>query len=224
MDWMKVYKGIIFDLDGTLLNTIEDLSDSVNYALSSFGFPEHSYEAYKKKIGKGFRNLIESSLPEGGFDDTMLVNILTVFLKIYDKKYMEKTRPYDGITGMLDAVTGMGIKTGVNSNKRMDYTNALIQKFFADIPFVEIFGEREGVPRKPDPSSALQIAGLMGLAPEEVLYIGDSKTDIQTGQNAGMDTVGVLWGFRDYEELVSHEATYIIETPEEIIKFCIALL
>lgn len=118
---------------------------------------------------------------------------------------------------MLEMVSKMGIKVGVNSNKRTDYTNMLIQKFFEDIPFVEVFGEREGVPKKPEPSAALQITGLMDLVPEEVLYIGDSKTDIQNGRNAGMDTVGVLWGFCDYEELVAHGATYIVGEPEEIV-------
>jgi len=214
---MKKYQGIIFDLDGTLLDTIEDLSDSLNYALSSFGYPGHSCSTYKKMIGEGVHNLIECSLPKGNYDSTVFANVLKLFLKTYKENYMKKTKPYDGICEMLSSLSKMGIKIGVNSNKRADYTNSLVEKYFADIPFIEVFGEREGIPKKPDPVAALEIAGLMELPPERVLYVGDSKTDIQTGFNAGMDTVGVLWGFRDFEELTTEGAAYIIEKPNEIL-------
>ena len=214
---MKKYQGIIFDLDGTLLDTIEDLSDSMNYALSSFGYPEHSCSAYKKIIGEGVHNLLKCSLPKDGHDSTVFATILELFLKTYKENYMKKTKPYDGICEMLNSLSEMDIKIGVNSNKRTDYTNLLIRKYFADISFIEIFGEREGIPKKPNPVAALEIAGLMDLSPEQILYVGDTKTDIQTGRNANMDTVGVLWGFRDFAELTTEGATYIIEKPNEIL-------
>ncbi|WP_343208948.1 HAD family hydrolase [Anaerolentibacter hominis] len=214
---MKKYKGIIFDLDGTLLNTIADLSDSVNAVLDEYDYPGFTYDQYKLKIGKGFRNLLENSFPEGLWDDKLIDEALEKFLSIYDKNYMNKTAPYEGIDRMLDELAARNIQVGVNSNKRTDYTNDLIHKFFCRIPFVEIFGEREGIPKKPDPAAALEIAGLMGLKPEEVLYIGDSKTDMVTGKNAGMDTVGVLWGFRDFKELSENGATYIAGTVQDIL-------
>ena len=212
---MKEYKGIIFDLDGTLLDTIDDLADSANLALSSQGFPGFTVDEYKLKIGKGFRNLVESTLPAGA-DKDIGERVLAAFVETYDKKYMDKTQPYEGIAGMLKQLSEMGLKIAVNSNKRTSYSNILIKSFFSDIPFVEIYGEREGIPKKPDPAAALEIAKLMELAPEQVVFCGDSQTDIQTGVNAGMDTIGVLWGFRDYEELESNGATYIVKTPEEI--------
>ena len=215
---MRHYKGIIFDLDGTLLNTIEDLSDSVNHVLTAFNHPEHSYDEYKLKIGKGFRNLIEVSFPEDCRDNSTIDSTLSMFLETYDKKYMDKTHPYDGIISMLEKIQENGILIGVNSNKRTDYTNALVKKHFPNTQFVEIFGERTGIPKKPDPCSALEIAELMGLSPEEILYVGDSKTDILTGQNAGMDTVGVLWGFRDQFELTQFRATYIVKHPKQIVQ------
>ena len=214
---MKKYKGIIFDLDGTLLDTIQDLADSVNFVLLTLNYPKHTYEEYKLKIGKGFKNLIEVSLPENCRKEEIINHALHMFLGIYDKMYMNKTKPYEGISDMLEQIQKKEVKIGVNSNKRTDYSNILIQKNFPNIDFTQIYGERSGVPKKPDPSAALEIAKQMGYKPEEILYIGDSKTDMQTGENAGMDTVGVLWGFRDKAELVQFRATYIAENPEQIV-------
>ena len=131
---------------------------------------------------------------------------------------MNDTRPYDGICEVLKVLLENNIKIGVNSNKRDDYTNKLIEKFFSDIDFFGVFGERNNTPKKPAPDSALEIAGLMNLNPDEILYIGDSKTDILTGHNAGMDSAGVLWGFRDREEFEENNADYIITAPHEILE------
>lgn len=212
---MKKYRGVIFDLDGTLLNTIYDLSDSVNAVLQKMGAKEHTYEEYKLKIGRGFRNLMEVSLPEGT-SEAEIDTALELFLSIYDKKYMDKTIPYEGITDVLKTLDEKGILIGVNSNKRTDYTQALVSHHFSDINFVGVIGERKGIHKKPDPVSALEITSAMNLKPEEVLYIGDSKTDIITGKNAGMDTAGVLWGFRGEEELTGHGADYMLHSPNEI--------
>ncbi len=210
-------KGVIFDLDGTLLDTLKDLSYSVNHVLATYGYSEHCCEDYKLKIGKGFRNLLEVSFPEDCRDDDKISEGLKMFLETYDKNYMNKTAPYDGITDMLEILYKKGVKIGVNSNKRTDYTNHLINKFFPQIKFAGVFGEREGIPKKPDPQTALEIAGMMGLAPEEVIYIGDSGADIHTGKNAGMATGGVLWGFRGEEELSDNGTDYIMRVPEDIL-------
>lgn len=214
---MSKYKGIIFDLDGTLLDTIEDISDSVNEVLQQFNYPTHDYEDYKLKVGNGFKDLMERSFPEGT-DEQVILKGFEEFLKAYDRRYMNKTRFYDGIPETLSQLAKMGIKLGVNSNKRNDYTNQLVDKFFNDIPFVKVYGQRKGIPKKPDPTNALEIAYSMELKPREILYIGDSKTDILTAQNAGMDSVGVLWGFRSYEELTEYNAFYIVQYPKNILE------
>ena len=213
---MKQYKGIVFDLDGTLLNTIQDLADSVNYVLAYYGYSEHGYEDYKLKIGKGFQHLLEMSLPKDRQSDAMMEKALDMFVKAYAKRYLNKTAPYKGIEAMLEKLQEKGIKMGVNSNKRNDYSSALIKKNFPQISFVGIFGEREDVPRKPNPQAALELVGLMNLKPEEVLYMGDSQIDMETGKNAGMDTIGVLWGFRKEDELIEGGAAYIVKAPEEV--------
>ena len=213
---MKTYKGAIFDLDGTLLNTLQDLADSVNEALTHFGLPTHEPEAYKLKIGKGFRNLIEVSLPEELDPSIDKEEVVKLFVQAYDRNYCHKTVPYQGITELLCSLHAKGVKLAVNSNKRNDYTDTLIKRFFGDIPFVAILGEREGLPKKPDPYTALEIASLMELTPEEIVYIGDSKTDMQTGKNAGMGKAGAIWGYRGYEELKEHGADHLLYRPEEL--------
>jgi phosphoglycolate phosphatase len=212
-----MFKGVIFDLDGTLLDTLQDLAGSVNHVLAAYGYPQHSCEAYKMKIGRGFRNLLEVSFPKEHHADQEISAALEMFLEAYDKNYMNQTAPYDGIPDMLDLLWKRGVKIGVNSNKRTDYTNNLIQKFFSQIKFTGVFGEREGIPKKPHPKAALEIIEMMGLRPEETIYVGDSGTDIQTGKNAGMVTAGVLWGFRGLAELRENGADYIIRAPQEII-------
>ena len=211
------YKGVIFDLDGTILDTIYDLGNSVNSTLEKYGQPLHTYEEYKKKIGKGFRDLIKRSFPEMT-EEIILEQALKDFLEIYDRSYMNDTRPYDGICEVLKVLTANNIKLGINSNKRNDYTNKLVEKFFSDIDFFGVFGERNNIPKKPAPDSALEIAELMNLNPDEILYIGDSKTDILTGHNAGMSSAGVLWGFRDRKEFEENNADYIFTAPYEILE------
>ena len=214
----KEYRGIIFDLDGTLINTLEDLADSVNEALERMGYPVWPAEAYRLKVGRGFRNLMENSVPEDvRADDRVIEQMLDFFVEAYDRRYMNKSHPYEGIDGLLDELAEKGIFLAVNSNKRTDYTEKLIDKLFHRIPFVGVFGERAGVPKKPDPAGALELCGRMGLKPEQVLYIGDSGTDMKTGKNAGMDTVGVGWGFRGFAELKENGAVYLAETVKDIL-------
>lgn len=213
---MKEYKGIIFDLDGTLLDTIDDLSDSMNEVLKKYNYPIFTSEEYKFKVGAGFKGLTLNSFPKET-DNAIIDEGIKLFAEIYDKRYLNKTKPYKGIDDILDTLAKMSIKLGINSNKRNDYTNNLTMKFFERIPFVRIYGERNGIPKKPDPTSALEIAEAMDLKPEEVLYVGDSSIDMMTAKNAGMDGVGVLWGFRSYEELNKYGANYIISAPDELL-------
>lgn len=213
---MGKYKGIIFDLDGTLLDTIQDISDSANEVLTLYGYPNFTYDEYKLKVGNGLRNLFENSVPKGT-DNQVLEEAYKLFLESYDKNYQNKTLPYEGIEEMLDEIDKMGIKIGINSNKKNDYTYKLAMKFFKSIPFVAIFGERNDIPRKPNPTATLEILKFMDFTPDEVLFIGDSKTDIITATNAGMDGMGVLWGFRSYEELNKYGAKYIVSSPKEVV-------
>ncbi len=214
----KKYRGIIFDLDGTLIDTLEDLADSVNEALERMGYPVWPVEAYRFKVGRGFRNLMENSVPEAvREDDGVIEQMLSFFVEAYDRRYMDKSHPYEGIGRLLDELAGSGIFLAVNSNKRTDYTEKLIDKLFGRIPFVGVFGERAGVPKKPDPAGALELCERMGLKPEAVLYVGDSGTDMKTGKNAGMDTVGVGWGFRGFPELKENGAVYLAETVQDIL-------
>lgn len=214
----KKYKGIIFDLDGTLVNTLEDLADSVNEALERMGYPVWPTEEYRFKVGRGFRNLMENSVPKAVREDEGTIDrMLDFFVEAYDRRYMDKSHPYEGIDGLLDKLTEKKVFLAVNSNKRTDYTEKLVDKLFHQIPFVGVFGERVGVPKKPDPAGALELCGRMGLNPEEVLYVGDSGTDMKTGKNAGMDTVGVAWGFRGFTELKENGAVYLAETVEDIL-------
>ncbi|MCI9067582.1 MAG: HAD family hydrolase [Lachnospiraceae bacterium] len=214
----KKYRGIIFDLDGTLIDTLEDLADSVNEALERMGYPVWPVEAYRFKVGRGFRNLMENSVPEEAKgDDGVIDRMLAFFVEAYDRRYMNKSRPYEGVDALLDRLTEKGVFLAVNSNKRTDYTEKLIDKLFGRIPFVGVFGERAGVPKKPDPAGALELCGRMGLEPEEVLYVGDSGTDMKTGKNAGMDTVGVGWGFRGFPELKENGAVYLAGTVQDIL-------
>ena len=213
---MTKYKGIIFDLDGTLLDTIDDLGDSMNEVLKTYNLPTFTMEEYKMKIGGGFKGLAINSFPNETDLDTIEKAIL-LFSEIYDSRYLNKTQPYKDIDYILDELKKIGIKIGINSNKRDSYTNDLADKFFKRISFVAVYGEREWIPKKPDPTSALEIIQLMGLKAEEVLYVGDSMVDIMTANNAGIESVGVLWGFRDYEELSKYGATYIVSDPKEIL-------
>ena len=213
---MKKYKGVIFDLDGTLLNTIEDLGDTVNKVLEEFSLPTFTYAEYKLKVGGGIKNLVINSFPENTSQE-IIDEGLKLFDLYYEKNYKNKTRPYKGILEVLDELKERGIKLAVNSNKRDDYTKLLVDKFFPDIGFLKVYGDREGVVKKPDPHSALEIAEFMNLEAGEVLYIGDSNVDILTAKNAAMDSVGVLWGFRDREEFNKYGADFIVGDPKEIL-------
>jgi phosphoglycolate phosphatase len=209
------YFGVIFDLDGTLLDTLDDLADSVNEVLKSYGFPAHRNSDYKLKVGKGFRNLLINSFPPE--TETKIIDeALDSFVKIYDLNYAVKTKPYDGIPEAIGELQKKNIKIGVNSNKRDLYTARLLEKFFDVSYFSAIVGERDDMPKKPDPAGTELILKKMGLAKQNVLFVGDSSVDMATAKNSGLDAAGVLWGFRGLEELKKGGAKYIIAAPREI--------
>lgn len=214
---MKKYLGAIFDLDGTLLNTIADIGCSANLVLEKYGHPGHDLATYKTFVGRGFMDLMHRSFP-ADTPEEQFPEILECMLQIYSEHFMDHTSPYDGMAELVTWLHQAGIPVAVNSNKRDSYTKQLIAKNFPGIPFVDVVGEGGSFPRKPKPDGALHIASLMGLEPSQILYIGDSGTDIDTGKNAGMDTVGCLWGFRGEKELTEHNATYLAATAGDIQK------
>lgn len=213
---MTKYSGVIFDLDGTLVYTIEDIGDSMNEVLKIYNLDTFSYEEYKQKIGRGLRRLVINSFPEDTIESTIDEALETLY-KVYAKKYLNKSKPYDGIRDLLCILNKKGLKLAVNSNKKDEYTKNIINKFFDNIPFTNIYGEREGIPNKPNPTSTLEIAKNMNLEPSEILFIGDSEVDILTATNANMDSVGVLWGFRDYDILKKSGAKYMVSDWKEIL-------
>ncbi|MCR4435206.1 MAG: HAD family hydrolase [Clostridiales bacterium] len=214
-----MFNAVIFDLDGTLLNTIQDLANSMNAVLSHFGFPTHSVQKYKYLVGMGMANLVRSALPEGSFNESGLPRYIEMFREEYGKRWDEAARPYEGIPELLDELAGRGLKMAVLSNKPDNFTQLIITKLLPSWKFDAVYGERPSVPRKPDPAGALEISRLLGIPPVEFLYLGDSGTDMDTANAAGMYAVGALWGFRDRAELVAHGAKAVIEKPEDLLKF-----
>ncbi len=207
-------KAVIFDLDGTLLNTITDLALSVNHTLQEFGFATHDIESYKYKVGNGMRKLIERALPEKYIDKTDVV--LEKFMTYYDEHKSDHTHAYEGITGLLRELKGQGIKLAVLTNKAHTPATELVLQNFGEV-FDKVVGQKDGVPRKPDATSTLQIVDDLGVSAHECLFVGDSAVDMHTAKNANITSVGVLWGFRTKEELESAGAAHIVSTPQEIL-------
>ncbi len=212
-------KLIIFDLDGTLLNTIEDLGNACNHALEHCGFPKHGIEKYNGFVGRGICNLFRAALPEGMRSEENIARMKEAFLEYYEKHKCDCTKPYPGITGLLDKLEAANIKIAVASNKYQDGTEKLVRNFFGKYRFSCILGQRDGKPIKPDPEIIYEIMEVSGIADRnDVIYAGDSDVDMQTGLNAGVRTIGVTWGFRTEEELSSYSPWKIAHVPEDIMK------
>jgi len=212
-------KLVIFDLDGTLLDTIYDLAHSCNYALELHHYPTHAIEAYRFFVGNGMNKLVERALPESDRNPATIAKVKRDFLLYYADHSTEFTRPYPGITELLNALQNKGIKLAVASNKIDSATKYLIKRFFADIEFSTVLGQREDFPIKPDPAIVYEIMKKADLQKEEILYIGDSGVDVETALNAGVRLVSVLWGFRPKAELEAKGATLFVEEAEEILSF-----
>ena len=194
-------KLVIFDLDGTLLNTIYDLAQSTNFALAENGFPTHEVAEYNYFVGNGINKLFERALPEGERTEANIARIREKFLIHYDQHNADKSRPYEGIPDLLETLDKRGILLAVASNKYQAATEKLVTHFFPQIHFAAIFGQREGVPTKPNPQIVEDILGITNIGINETLYVGDSGVDMQTALNSKVEACGVTWGFRPIEEL-----------------------
>lgn len=211
---------IIFDLDGTLLNSIADLAEAVNRALLACGFPQHPTDAYRFFVGDGVSKLFERALPEEERTPENVARIRAHFMPYYDKHNADLSRPYEGIMEMLEALTERGMMMAVASNKYQAATEKLVAHYFGSERFVVILGQREGIAIKPSPEIIEQVLSVANVSREEVLFVGDSNVDMQTGRNAKVDTVGVSWGFRPREELAAHNPMAIINHPLELLALC----
>ncbi len=206
----------IFDLDGTLLDTLEDIADACNHALNKCGFPSRDLEEYRRFVGRGIMNLFRSALPEGHKDEETVLKVRDSFIPYYNTHKDDRTRPYPGIEELLDALSANGILLAIASNKYQEATEELVRKHFGRYDFPCILGQRDGKPIKPDAGIILEAMRACDVHPDEVVYCGDSDVDMQTGKNAGVRTIGVSWGFRTKEELAAYEPLLLADEPMQI--------
>ena len=211
-------KLIVFDLDGTLINSLEDLADSANHVLTQHSFPTHPVDAYRYFVGDGVRKLIERILPPEERNDTRIEQCRQEFVEYYKIHMEDKTSVYKGITELLTELKKRGLKIAVATNKVHIAVKPLMEKYFPEVQFDSMIGQREGVPVKPNPQIMYDILEETGCKPSETLHIGDTATDMQLAHNAGIVPIGVLWGYRPLEELQEAGARYIIEHPLELLK------
>ena len=213
-------KLVIFDLDGTLLNTIADLANSTNYALKVLGYPIHEPDKDNFMVGNGINKLFERALPDGEKTEENVLRIRQEFVPYYDQHNADKSRPYPGVTELLETLQTAGMQLAVASNKYQAATEKLIAHYFPNIKFTAVFGQREGIPVKPDPIIVKEILQIAKVQEEETLYVGDSGVDMQTAINAGVTSCGVTWGFRPRTELESFHPDHIVDNAEEIKLLC----
>jgi len=209
------YKAAVFDLDGTLLNTLDDLADSVNAMLKMYSFPQRTVAEIRSFVGNGARNLIASSLPENS-SPSLVDECLSVYIAHYSKNMNNKTRPYDGVPDLLQHLKQAGIKIAVCSNKGDENVKGLCNEYFGSLVDVAS-GELPGIKKKPAPDSIFDAIEALGADPNEVVYIGDSEVDVLTAKNAGISFIGVSWGFRDRADLIAEGAEVIADTADELL-------
>lgn len=204
-------RGVVFDLDGTLLNTLDDIADTVNELLSAGGFPTHSVDSFRRFIGSGVKVLFRRALPaeEQSAADELAVR----FGEAYERHWNVKTRPYAGVEQVLEQFRRAETPCGVLSNKPHAFTQRCVQEFFPQSPFRAVLGQRAGAAPKPDPGGAREVAALLDLPTSRIVYLGDSDVDMQTARRAGMLAVGAAWGFRSREELLASGAVEVLEHP-----------
>ena len=214
----QMKKLIIFDLDGTLLNTIADLAQSTNYALHKLGFPTREESAYPLMVGNGINKLFERALPEGAKTEENVLRVRKEFIPHYNDHNTDKSQPYAGIPELLHRLSERGVMLAVASNKYHSATEKLISYYFPHIPFVAVLGQREGIPPKPDPAIVYDILAIAHASKEETLYVGDSGVDMQTAINSGVTACGVTWGFRPKSELEKYQPSYLADKTEDILE------
>jgi len=212
------YKAVIFDLDGTLLDTLEDLADSVNRVLQDKGLPTHPTEAFRYFVGSGAAMVVSRALPPKKRTE-LAADCLEAFLEEYSRNWNIKTKPYGGVSELLDALAAKSIEMAVFTNKPQHFAELCIQEFLSGWKFTAILGQRDGFPLKPDPAGPLEIARRVDIPSQEFLYLGDSDIDMKTAVSANMFPVGALWGFRSEKELRESGAVEVISKPTELLKF-----
>ena len=212
-------KLVIFDLDGTLLDTIADLAESANYALKQLDYPTHPVDAIRTFVGNGINKLLERALPAHEQTEENIMRMRSHFVPYYDIHNADLSTPYPGIVSLLEDLQAKGILIAVASNKYQEATVKLVKQYFPDIDFIEILGQREGINVKPDPTIVFDILQKADVSKEDILYVGDSGVDMQTAINAGVDAVGVTWGFRPRAELESFQPMGLIDKAEELLGF-----
>lgn len=209
-------QAVLFDLDGTLTNTLQDIADAMNRALQLHGLPEWPLDAYRYLVGDGAKKLAERAVRER---QELALSVQREYQAYYETHTLVTTRPYDGVPEMLAALADRGLKLAVFSNKPDADTKGVVAHFFPETPWSVVRGQVEGVPVKPDPAGALAAAQAMGMEPAQVLYLGDTATDMRCAVNAGMLPVGVLWGFRDAQELRESGAQRLLALPSELLRY-----
>ncbi|WP_077195780.1 HAD family hydrolase [Prevotella ihumii] len=212
---MKEFETYIFDLDGTLLETLNDLAASTNYALRTHNMPEHTVEEVRMFVGNGVKKLMERAIPNG-LDNPQFEEVYATFRQHYLEHNLDTTKPYEGIMEMLTELKQRGKKLAIVSNKFYAATQDLARHFFPETITVAI-GERENIKKKPAPDTVIEALKQLGASKEGAVYIGDSDVDVATARNCGIPCVSVLWGFRDKEFLIDHGATYFVSKPEELL-------
>lgn len=215
-------KGVIFDLDGTLLDTIDDLTDALNSAITVYGYPAKTSDEVMAVVGNGMANMVRRVVnPETTEEEVQ--EILKAFLDAYDMNYQNKTKPYEGIHELLRELNSKGYLLGVISNKRLEYTQELIKNLFSDIPFVDVIGDHVEYPRKPDPTTTQLIVQEMMVSSSQVVFVGDSQVDIETAHNANVPVIACTWGFRSISELDEAKPDYYAHTPKEIYDIIVSI-
>ncbi len=214
--WLK--RLVVFDLDGTLLNSLEDLADSANHVLAMHGYPTHPVLDYRYFVGDGVRKLIERILPADERHDTKIEECKREFIEYYDIHKEDKTTAYEGLTELLVELKNRGVMIAVATNKVHEAVAPLMKKYFPDIHFDAMFGQRKGYPVKPDPTIMNDILQAVNCLPEDALHVGDTATDMELAHNAMIESVGVTWGYRPEKELVESGADHIIHQPEQLLE------
>lgn len=212
-----VFRAVIFDLDGTLINSIADIADCSNTVLKNHGFPTLAEERFKELVGDGFANLIRKIIPTSELSPERIEQFTGEYRSLYAERWQLRTTVYDGIADLLQSLEASSYTLSVLSNKRDEFTKLCVERFFPKVHFAQVRGEQPGTPIKPAPDAALAIAASCGFKTEECIFVGDSEIDIETGKRAGMTTVGVTWGFRSRTVLETAGASCIISKPHELL-------
>ena len=216
-----MYRLAIFDLDGTLVDSLEDLAASYNEVLTAMGCPVYPVESYRQFVGNGLIRLAEDVLPADRQSDADIKRFCDMFAEVYSRRYAENTRPYPGMTELIAKLSSGGVYTAVVSNKPHEFARRIVHEMFGDT-FTEVCGKTDDMPKKPAPDLVLAIMERCGVQPDDAVMVGDSSVDIQTGQNAGIHTIGCTWGFRGRDELTAAGAEHLADTADDLYRIIMA--